>query len=131
MNNIPTELKYTTTHEWARLETDGNVTVGITEHAQALLGDIVFVELPECDSEVSAGNEAGVVESVKAASDIYAPINGTIIAINEALANAPDLVNTEPYVNGWLFRIQPLNIEELGELLDADSYGQHILAEGH
>jgi len=131
MSNVPTQLKYATSHEWARLESDGSVTVGITDHAQELLGDVVFLELPAPDDEISAGEEAGVVESVKAASDIYAPIGGSILEINDLLAGEPGLVNSDPYGNGWLFRMQPNDEEELNSLLDAEAYSAHVLAEGH
>lgn len=131
MSQVPSELKYATTHEWARIENDGTVTVGITDHAQNLLGDIVFIELPEMESEVTATAEAGVVESVKAASDIYAPVSGKIVAINTALTETPDLVNSDPYGEGWLFRIQPADDSDLNELLDAESYSAQVAAEGH
>ncbi len=131
MSNLPTDLKYTKTHEWARLEEDGSITIGITDHAQELLGDVVFLELPELDIQLSAGDEAGVVESVKAASDIYAPVTGTIIAANDALATTPEILNSDPYGEGWIFRIQPEDALELDELLTAEDYAQHVLAEEH
>ena len=121
MSNIPAELKYVASHEWLRLEADGSVTVGITDHAQELLGDIVFVELPEVGANLAADEQAGVVESVKAASDIHAPISGTVIAVNEGLTEAPEGVNTHPY-QSWFYRIQPSNPDELQQLLDADGY---------
>ncbi|MCJ8168282.1 glycine cleavage system protein GcvH [Atopomonas sediminilitoris] len=121
MSNIPAELRYVDSHEWLRVEADGSVTVGITDHAQEALGDVVFVELPEVGAELNAGQEAGVVESVKAASDIYAPIAGTVLAVNEALVDAPEGVNSEPY-EAWFFRIQPSNAADLDGLLDADAY---------
>lgn len=130
MSDIPSELKYTKTHEWVRLDDDGLVTVGITDHAQKLLGDMVFVELPEL-MEVNAGDESGVVESVKAASDIYSPLTGEIVEINEALTDTPELVNTDPYGDGWLFRMQPADESDLEELLDADAYAEHVAAEEH
>jgi glycine cleavage system H protein len=130
MSDIPSELKYTTTHEWVRLEEDGLVSVGITDHAQSLLGDMVFVELPEL-MEVKAGDESGVVESVKAASDIYSPLTGEIVEVNEALSDTPELINTDPYVDGWLFRIQPADESDLDELLDAEAYAEHVVAEEH
>ncbi len=105
MSEFPTELRYAKSHEWARLEDDGTVTVGISDHAQGALGDVVYVELPELDVVVEGGDEAGVVESVKAASDIYAPIGGTVIAINAVLEDAPETVNQDPYGDGWFFRI--------------------------
>ncbi|MEC9154895.1 MAG: glycine cleavage system protein GcvH, partial [Pseudomonadota bacterium] len=103
MSDIPSDLKYAATHEWARLEEDGTVTVGISDHAQDALGDVVYVELPELEQVIAAGDEAGVVESVKAASDVYAPISGTICAINEALEDAPETVNSDAYTDGWFF----------------------------
>ncbi len=123
MSDIPSELKYASSHEWARLEEDGTVTVGISDHAQNALGDVVYVELPELDAIVEAGEEAGVVESVKAASDIYAPIGGTVIAVNSVLEDAPETVNQDPYGDGWFFRIEPNDVADLDELLDADGYG--------
>jgi len=126
MSNIPSELKYTASHEWVRMEDDGTVTVGITDHAQELLGDVVYVELPEIDAEVSAEDEIAVVESVKAASDIYAPISGTIIAVNETLEDAPETVNSAPYDDGWMFKIQPSEPGELDNLLDAEAYQAEI-----
>lgn len=131
MSQVPNVLKYANTHEWARVEDDGTVTVGITDHAQSLLGDIVFIELPEMENDVTATAEAGVVESVKAASDIYAPVSGTVVAINTALTETPDLVNSDPYGEGWLFRIQPADDAELNELLDAETYSTQIAAEEH
>ena len=124
MSEFPTELKYASTHEWARLEEDGAVTVGISDHAQDALGDVVYVEHPEIGQQVIAQEEAGVVESVKAASDIYAPISGTITAVNEALDGAPETVNQDPYGDGWFFKLQPEDISQLGELLDAEAYAE-------
>jgi glycine cleavage system H protein len=118
----PTELKYASTHEWARLEEDGTITVGITHHAQHALGDVVYVELPEVDSELTGGQEAGVVESVKAASDIYAPVSGKVIAINELLEDAPETINSDPYHDGWFYRIEPSDLAELEDLLTAEAY---------
>ena len=131
MSEIPTELKYAASHEWARLEEDGTVTVGISDHAQQALGDVVYVEHPEVGQTVSAGAETGVVESVKAASDIYAPVSGTITEINEALEDAPETVNQDPYGDGWFFKIEPDDAAELGELLDAPAYGELCEAESH
>jgi len=119
--DVPDDLSYASSHEWARLE-DGIVTVGITDFAQQALGDVVFVELPELDVQVNAGVEAGVVESVKAASDIYSPVSGTVVAVNDALEDAPESVNQDPYGDGWFFRVEPDDAEELDELLDADGY---------
>lgn len=121
MSNIPAELRYAASHEWARLEADGSVTVGISDHAQEALGDVVFVELPELGKQLAAGQEAGVVESVKAASDIYAPVGGEVIAVNEALADTPENVNNDPY-GSWFFKLKPSNPAELDKLLDAAGY---------
>ena len=122
MSNIPSELKIASSHEWARLEEDGTVTVGITDHAQEALGDVVFVELPEMGETVSAGTEAGVVESVKAASDIYAPIGGEVIAVNEQLEDEPETVNSDPYNDGWFYKLQPSEPAELDALLSPEDY---------
>jgi glycine cleavage system H protein len=122
MSNIPSELKIASSHEWARLEEDGTVTVGITDHAQEALGDVVFVELPEMGETVSAGAEAGVVESVKAASDIYAPIGGEVIAVNEQLEDEPETVNSDPYNDGWFYKLQPSEPAELDALLSPEDY---------
>ena len=121
MSDIPSDLRYAASHEWARLETDGSVTVGISDHAQEALGDVVFVELPEVGQQLTAGQQAGVVESVKAASDIYAPISGEVVAINEQLTDSPEMVNGEPY-GSWFFRLQPNDAAELDKLLDAEGY---------
>ena len=122
MSKLPTELKYAETHEWSRLTEDGNIVVGITDHAQGALGDLVYVELPEVGDDVAAGNTVAVVESVKAASDIYAPVSGEVVAINEELEEEPQLVNNGPYDEGWLFTIAPSNVHEMDDLLDADGY---------
>jgi glycine cleavage system H protein len=119
--NIPKELKYTQSHEWARSEADGTVSVGITDHAQEQLGDIVFVEAPKAGRKVAAGEAVGVVESVKAASDIYAPVAGEIVAGNDALADAPEKVNADAY-GCWMFRLKPDNAADLAKLLDASAY---------
>jgi glycine cleavage system H protein len=121
MSNIPADLRYAASHEWARLEADGSVTVGISDHAQEALGDVVYVELPSVGKVLSAGQEAGVVESVKAASDIYAPVDGEVIAINEALGDSPELVNSDPY-GSWFFKLKPSNPAQLEALLDAAGY---------
>ena len=128
MSETPNELRYAETHEWAR-EDDGIVTVGITDHAQDALGDVVYVELPDPEQWVAAREEAGVVESVKAASDIYAPVTGTVVAVNEQLEDSPELVNQDPYGDGWFFRIDPEDAAELGELLDADAYMETCAAD--
>ncbi|MBD2812237.1 glycine cleavage system protein GcvH [Xenorhabdus sp. Vera] len=122
MSHVPAELKYTESHEWIRSEGNGEYTVGITEHAQQLLGDMVFVDLPEIGTEVTNGDDCAVVESVKAASDIYAPLSGKVIAVNPDLEGSPELVNSEPYNEGWLFRIKITDESELTNLLDAESY---------
>ena len=122
MSNLPADLKYTPSHEWLRSNSDGSVTIGITDHAQELLGDLVFVELPEEGSIVSAGEQCAVVESVKAASDVYAAIDGEVIAVNAALEEEPELVNSDPFDGGWLFRIQPSDVGQLEALFDADAY---------
>ena len=124
MSEFPQELKYASTHEWARLEEDGTVTVGISDHAQDALGDVVYVEHPEPGQQVSAGEEAGVVESVKAASDIYAPVSGSIIAVNSTLDDAPETVNQDPYGDGWFFKIEPEDAAQLDDLLDSAAYGE-------
>ncbi|MEX0618222.1 MAG: glycine cleavage system protein GcvH [Pseudohongiellaceae bacterium] len=122
MSKYPDDLKYATTHEWVRLDDDGIATVGISDHAQNALGDIVFVELPEPGAVVLAKSEVAVVESVKAASDIYSPLSGEITDVNEALADSPETVNSVPYEGGWLFRIRPSTLSELDDLLDAEGY---------
>lgn len=124
MSHAPSELKYASSHEWARLEEDGTVTVGITDHAQAALGDVVFVELPEVGTVLAAGDDAGVVESVKAASDLYAPLAGEVIEINPQLEDEPEMVNADPYNDGWFYKLQPADIAELEALLSAGDYQQ-------
>jgi len=126
MSNIPSELKYATSHEWVRNEGDGVVTVGITEHAQGLLGDMVFVELPDVDDEVSTGDDVAVAESVKAASDIYSPVSGKVIEVNEELDDSPELVNSDAFGEGWLFKIQLDDASDLDALLDAEGYANSI-----
>ena len=125
MSEVPSELKYAKSHEWVRIEEDGLMTVGISDHAQALLGDLVFVELPEVGTELAAEDECCVVESVKAASDVYMPISGEIVEINEALADQPEIINASPYDNGWLFKVQP-SAEEINDLMDAEAYQAEI-----
>lgn len=122
MAEFPGDLRYAETHEWARIESDETVTVGISDHAQESLGDVVFVELPELGAEVEAKGEAGVVESVKAASDIYAPIAGEVIAVNDALEDTPELVNESPYDDGWFFKLKPSDLGEMDNLLSAEDY---------
>jgi len=126
MSNVPAELKYRDSHEWLRKNADGSYTVSITEHAQELLGDMVFVDLPEVGATFAAGEECAVAESVKAASDIYSPVSGEIIAVNDALNDSPELVNSEPYQDGWLFQIKASDESELDSLLDADAYKASI-----
>ncbi len=126
MSNIPSDLKYASSHEWVRNEGDGTFTVGISEHAQELLGDMVFVELPEVGDAVDAGEDCAVAESVKAASDIYAPVGGEIVAINEEIEDAPETVNNDPYGDGWLFRIKATDESELENLLSAEDYANTI-----
>lgn len=121
MSDIPADLRFAESHEWARLEADGTVTVGISDHAQEALGDVVFVELTEVGKVFAAEDQAGVVESVKAASDIYAPIGGEVIAINEELGANPELLNTDPY-GAWIFKLKPSNTADLDKLLDAEAY---------
>lgn len=130
MSNVPSELKYVASHEWIRVEGDGTVVIGITDHAQDLLGDVVFVELPEVGAEVSVGDDAGVVESVKAASDIYAPLSGEIVAVNEELEDSPEQVNSDPYGDGWFFKIKLSDDNELAELLDGEAYTELCESEG-
>lgn len=128
--SIPANLKYTDSHEWARREADGNVTVGITHHAQDLLGDLVFVENPAVGRKLKKGEECGVVESVKAASDIYAPISGDVVAVNGALESAPEKINEGAY-DAWMFRLKPSNPAELEALMDAAGYQKLVEAEAH
>ena len=122
MSESPENLKYLSSHEWVKLEDDGTVTVGISDHAQDLLGDIVFVELPEVGQKLGAEEEAAVVESVKAASDIFSPIGGKVTEINEKLLDEPDLVNVSPYEDGWFFKMQPDDLESLKSLLSSEEY---------
>jgi glycine cleavage system H protein len=125
MSEVPSELKYTKSHEWLREEDDGTVTVGITDHAQEQLGDLVFVELPEVGSEFIAEDECCVVESVKAASDVYMPVSGEVTEINEALVDEPEMINSSPYDSGWLFKIRPSG-DEMESMMDADAYQAEI-----
>jgi glycine cleavage system H protein len=122
VSEFPAELKYANSHEWARLESDGIVVVGITDHAQDALGDIVFIELPESGADVDAGAEIAVVESVKAASDIYSPVSGEVVEVNSALEDEPELVNSSPYEDGWLFTVRVNPSDDFSNLLDAESY---------
>ncbi len=126
MSELPGDLQYTNDHEWLRREDDGTVTIGITDHAQSALGDLVYVELPEVDQEVDNGGDMAVVESVKAASDVYAPISGTVVAVNEGLSDDPEVINSDPYGEGWIVKLQPG--DDGGELLSPDAY-QSLLDE--
>ncbi|VAW84494.1 Glycine cleavage system H protein [hydrothermal vent metagenome] len=126
MNNIPSHLKYTDSHEWSELLDDGTVRIGITDHAQDSLGDMVFVELPEMGREVAAAEECAVVESVKAASDLYSPIAGEIMAVNTQLEDSPELINQSAFQDGWIFLIKPKDVSELDKLLDANAYADLV-----
>ena len=129
MSELPGDLKYTKSHEWIRSEEDGTVVMGITDHAQEALGDMVYVELPEVGAQLNAGEACAVVESVKAASDVYSPIAGEVVAANEALADTPELVNASAYGDGWLVRLRPAGAADSGEFLDATAYGALLDAE--
>ena len=129
MSNIPAELRYSNTHEWVADNGDGTVTVGITDHAQELLGDIVFVEAVDADRELDAGEEYTVIESVKAASDSYAPIAGTVVEFNEALEDAPETINEEPYTDGWIMKLRVSDAADLNGLLDAEGYAEVVANE--
>ncbi|HZF16599.1 MAG TPA: glycine cleavage system protein GcvH [Steroidobacteraceae bacterium] len=131
MSNVPTDLKFTKSHEWIRVLPEGIAEIGITEHAQQALGDLVFVEVPESGREVSAGDASAVVESVKAASDVYAPVSGEVVEGNAALAETPELINQDPYGSGWLMRIRFSNSAELDSLLDARAYEEQLAGEAH
>jgi glycine cleavage system H protein len=126
MSEIPSDLRFTESHEWVSQEEDGVVKVGISDHAQAQLGDLVFIELPEEGATFGQGDACAVVESVKAASDVYCPVSGEVIAVNEALADTPEIVNNDPYNDGWLFSIRLDDPDELDQLMDADGYKDHI-----
>ena len=126
MSNIPAELRYAASHEWVRPEGNGIFTVGITEHAQELLGDMVFLDLPDEGVQIAMGDDVAVAESVKAASDVYAPITGEVIEVNEDLEDSPELVNSDPYGDGWLFKVKADDISEVESLLDADGYAESI-----
>ena len=128
-SEIPENLKYAETHEWVRFETDGTVTIGISDHAQQSLGDLVFIELPENGQQFKAADQIGVVESVKAASDIFSPIAGEVIEVNDSLADAPELVNNSPYQDGWLFKLKPAENSNFVDLLTAEQYAEIIADE--
>ena len=129
MSELPGELKYLSSHEWARVEDDGTVTIGITDHAQESLGDVVYVDLPEPGSQVSVGEEAGVVESVKAASDIFSLVSGEVVAINESVLDNPEIINESPYEDGWFFKVKPEDLSDLDSALDAEGYAQVVAEE--
>jgi len=131
MSNIPTDLLYTNSHEWVKDEGDNTVTVGITDHAQELLGDLVFIELPEVGDVIETGGEAGVVESVKAASDIFSPVSGEVIEINEDLVDSPETVNEQPYDGGWIFKLKLSDVSELDALLSEEAYQAVVEADDH
>jgi glycine cleavage system H protein len=131
MSSIPADLKYLESHEWVRVESDGTITIGISDHAQGALGDLVFVEVPEVGKALKKGNAAAVVESVKAASDVYSPLSGEVVAANDSLSSAPELVNQDPYGQGWLFKIKPSSQDELAQLLDAKAYEKVVESEAH
>jgi len=131
MTNILEDLKYTKTHEWVRKEADGTLTVGITDHAQALLGDMVFIEVPEAGTTFTTGDDCAVVESVKAASDVYCPVSGEITEANEALADAPEIVNKDPFGDGWLFKLRPTDENEISDLFDAEGYKEIVEEDSH
>lgn len=131
MSEAPDDLRYTKSHEWVRVNDDGTVTVGITAHAQDQLGDMVYVEVPEVDHELEAEDACAVVESVKAASDIYAPVSGTVVEANEDLTDSPELVNQDPFGAGWIMKIRPVDISAVDALMDADAYLAFLEAEDH
>jgi glycine cleavage system H protein len=131
MSTVPKDLKYTKSHEWVRKESNGMFTVGITDHAQDLMGDMVYVELPEKGSTVTAEKECAVVESVKAASDVYAPVSGEVVEVNGAVSDAPETVNKEPYGAGWIFRMKPAAAGDVDNLLDAAAYEALVASESH
>ena len=126
MSEIPSELRYTKSHEWVRLEDDGTVTVGISDHAQELLGDLVFVELPEVGTQYSAEDACCVIESVKAASDVYMPITGEVVDTNQSLVDEPEIINGSPYDDGWIFKIKPDDADDVEQLMDASTYESEI-----
>ncbi|QDL29141.1 glycine cleavage system protein GcvH [Stenotrophomonas maltophilia] len=131
MSEIPGDLKFLKSHEWARVEGNGRVTVGISDHAQGLLGDLVYVELPEVGADAKAGEQIAVVESVKAASDVYSPISGKIVEVNSALSDKPETINEDAYGEGWMFVVELTNAEEVNELLDPDAYAEALENEDH
>jgi glycine cleavage system H protein len=130
VSNVPKDLRYAKSHEWAKKQSDGTVVIGITDHAQSALGDLVFVEVPKAGRKLNAGEACAVVESVKAASDVYAPISGEVVDANATLATAPETLNQDPYGKGWMFKLKPANAAELDKLLDAAGY-EKVVAESH
>lgn len=131
MSNVPAELRYTKSHEWVRKNDDGTLTIGISDHAQELLGDLVFVDAPEAGSSFEQGEDCAVVESVKAASDVYCPISGEVTEANDALADSPEMINADPYGDGWIFSIKPEDEGDFDHLMSADEYTSHVAAEDH
>lgn len=131
MSEIPGDLKFLKSHEWARVEGNGRVTVGISDHAQGLLGDLVYVELPEVGADAKAGEQIAVVESVKAASDVYSPISGKVVEVNSALSDKPETINEDAYGEGWMFVVELINADEVNELLDPDAYAEALENEDH
>lgn len=131
MSKVPADRRYAKSHEWAKLQPDGTVLVGISDHAQAALGDLVFVEVPKAGRKLTSGEACAVVESVKAASDVYAPVAGDVIEANPALADAPETLNQDPYDKGWMFRLKPANAADVNGLLDAAAYEKSLADEGH
>ena len=131
MSNIPEDLLYTNSHEWIKKEDDGSIVVGVTDHAQRMLGDLVFVELPPEDVQLTRDEECCVLESVKAAADVYAPVSGVILEVNEALQESPEVLNQDPYTQGWLFKMMPVEEKDVSNLMDAEAYTNCVKAEAH
>jgi len=131
MSNVPGDLKFTQSHEWVKIDDEGIATVGITDHAQNLLGELVYVELPEVGVDIHTGQEVGVVESVKAAADIYCPLSGEIVVVNDSLVQNPELINSDPYGDGWIYKIKPFDETDLETLLSADAYQELLDSEAH
>ncbi|WP_282298651.1 MULTISPECIES: glycine cleavage system protein GcvH [unclassified Stenotrophomonas] len=131
MSEIPGDLKFLKSHEWARVEGDGRVTIGISDHAQGLLGDLVYVELPDVGAEAKAGEQIAVVESVKAASDVYSPVSGTVVEVNSSLTDKPETINEDAYGDGWMFVVELSNKEEINDLLDPDAYAEVLESDDH
>lgn len=131
MSKVPANLKFTKSHEWVKSESNGQVTIGISDHAQDLMGDMVYIDLPKVGAQLAAGKDCAVVESVKAASDVYAPIAGEVTEVNGAVVDAPETVNKDPYGTGWLFRMKPTSAADVNKLMDAKAYEQLLAAEKH